>query len=126
MTFIFLTETKINCLDDITIPDYEIIVSNRKGARKSSGRVAILVHKIIEKCIKRLDNNINETFGSNFQVPQTVNLLPGYIWSRENSPSDSPYADPTVFYLIENTIVELTSENENTQVCLLGDFIANA
>ena len=39
-------------------------------------------------------------------------------------PSDSPYADPTVFDMIENTIVELTSENENTQVCLLRDFNA--
>ena len=96
---IFLTETKLNCLDDITIPDYKIIVNNRKGARKSSGGVAILVHKSIEKCITRLDNEINETLWIKFSNSQ--NSKPVIFSLVYNPPSDSPYADPTVFDMID-------------------------
>ena len=119
---IFLTETKLNILDEVNIPNYNIIVNSRKGAKRSSGGVAILVHESIEKHIQCLDVAIKETLWiklSNSRKHSSV--IFGLVY---NPPEDSPYADSSTLDLIENAIVELTSHNDNTQLCLMGDFNA--
>ena len=43
---IFLTETKLDELDDIDVPNYKIFTNNRTFKKRASGGVAILVHKL--------------------------------------------------------------------------------
>ena len=46
------------------------------------------------------------------------------MYSAYNSPENSPYVDITIIDQIENTIVDIISQNSNAGICLLGDFNA--
>ena len=119
---IFLKETKLHSLDDLNIPNYRLILKNRKGAKICSGGVAILVHESIDKYVKCLEIDIKESLWITFSsLDKGCNIIFGLVY---NPSADSPYADSSVMDLIENTILELTSQNEDAKLCLLGDFNA--
>ena len=40
-------------------------------------------------------------------------------------PEGSPYADPTVFAFIEETIADIKRKDESTDICLMGNFNAS-
>ena len=52
---------------------------------------------------------------------QGKQLVIGVIY---NPPEGSPYADPTVFDFIEETIADIKGKDESTDICLMGDFNA--
>ena len=58
---IFLTETKLDELDDVTVPNYKIFTNNRKIKRRASGGVAVLVHNSLSVYITVLDTDIKST-----------------------------------------------------------------
>ena len=58
---IFLTETKLDELDDVTVPNYKIFTNNRKIKKRASGGVAVLVHNSLSDYITVLDTDIKST-----------------------------------------------------------------
>ena len=58
---IFLTKTKLDELDDITIPNYNIFTNNRKMKKPAFGGVATLGHNSITDHVTFLDTVINST-----------------------------------------------------------------
>ena len=119
---IFLTEIKLHSLNDLNISIYRLILKNRKGAKRCSGGVAILVHESIDKYVKCPGNDIKESLWITFSgLDKGSNIIFGLVY---NPPADFPYADSSTMDLIENTIVELTSQNEDAKLCGLGDFNA--
>ena len=52
---ICLTDAKLHSLDDLNIPNNSLILKNRKGAKRFSGGVAILVHESIDKYASRIN-----------------------------------------------------------------------
>ena len=114
---ICLTETKLDELDDVTVPNYKIFTTNRKIKRRASGGVAVLVHNSLSDYTTVLDTDIKSTIW--IRLDKSILIVFGLIY---NPPENSPYADISFFYQIENTIVDIISQNSNAGICLLGDF----
>ena len=58
---IFLTETKLDELDDVTVPNYKVFTNHRKIKRRTSGGVAVLVHHSLFDYITVLHTDIKIT-----------------------------------------------------------------
>ena len=121
---IFLTETKLDELDDITIPNYKIFTSTRKIKKRASGGVATLVPNSITDYVTVLDTDIKSTMW--IRLDKRLCQIPIVFGLVYNPPDNSPYADISIFDQIENTIglIDIKSQNSKTGICLLGDFNA--
>ena len=119
---IFLTETKLDELDDITIPNYKIFTNNRKIKKRASGGVATLVHNSITDHVTVLDTDINSTMW--IRLDKRLCQIPIVFGLVYNPPDNSPYADISIFDQIENTIIDIKFQNSKTGICLLGDLNA--
>ena len=109
---IFLTETKLDELDDITIPNYKIFTNNRKIKKRASGGVATLVHNSITDHVTVLDTDINSTMW--IRLDKRLCQIPIVFGLVYNPPDNSPYADISIFDQIENTIIDIKSQNSKT------------
>ena len=119
---IFLTKTKLDELDDVTVPNYKIFTNNRKIKRRASGGVAVLVHNSLSDYITVLDTDIKSTIW--IRLDKSICQIPIVFGLIYNPPENSPYADISIFDQIENTIVDIISQNSNAGISLLGDFNA--
>ena len=54
----FLTETKLDELDDVTVPTNTIFTNNRKIKKRASGGVAVLVHNSLSDYITVFETDI--------------------------------------------------------------------
>ena len=119
---IFLTETKLDELDDIDVPNYKIFTNNRTIKKRASGGVAILVHNSLSDYITALDTDIKSTIW--IRLNKNICQIPIVFGLIYNPPENSPYADISIFDQIENYFVDIISLNSNAGICLLGDFNA--
>ena len=119
---IFPTETKLDELDDIDVPNYKIFTNNRTIKKRASGGVAILVHNSLSDYITVLDTDIKSTIW--IRLNKNICQIPIVFGLIYNPPENSPYADISIYDQIENYIVDIISLNSNAGICLLGDFNA--
>ena len=85
-------------------------------------RVAILVHESIDKYVKCLEIARKGSLWITLSgLDKGCNIIFRLVY---NPPADSPHAESSNMGLIENTVVELTLQNEDANLCLLGDFNA--
>ena len=119
---IVLTETKLDDLDSIHINNFKLINNNRKYRKKASGGVAVLVHNSISSYVTEMDIQFKYTLW--ISVSKTFHGKPLVIGVIYNPPEGSPYADPTVFDFLEETIADIKGKDESTDICLMGDFNA--
>ena len=106
---IFLPETKLDELDYITNPNYKIFTNNRKIKKRASGGVATLVHNSITDHVTVLDTDINSTMW--IRLDKRLCQIPIVFGLVYNPPDNSPYADISIFDQIENTIIDIKSQN---------------
>ena len=116
----FLTETKLDELDDIDVPNYKIFTNNRTIKKRASGGVAILVHNSLSDYITVLDTDIKSTIW--IRLNKNICQIPIVFGLIYNPPENSPYADISIYDQIENYIVDIVSLNSNAGICLLDDF----
>ena len=88
---IFLTETKLDELDDIDVSNYKIFTNNRSIKKRAFGGVAILVHNILSDYIAVLDTDIKSRIW--IRLDKNICQLPIVFGLIYNPPQNSPYAD---------------------------------
>ena len=119
---IVLTETKLDDLDSIHINNFKLINNNQKYRKKVSGGVAVLVHNSISSYVTEMDIKFKDTLW--ISMSKTFHSKPLVIGVIYNPPEGSPYADPTVFDFIKESIADIKGKDESTDICLMGDFNA--
>lgn len=117
-----MTETKLDDIDDINVAGFQVICKNRKGARKASGGIAVLVKTEIAQHIETFNPDDPDVLWLKVKQPyvgkETAFCLT-YI-----PPENSRYTDPTIFERIEECATEYLGDNENSELCVLGDLNA--
>ena len=61
---VLLTETKLDEMDSIEIPGFNIFTKNRKPKKRKSGGVALLLNNKINSAVEIIDSDIKETMVS--------------------------------------------------------------
>jgi hypothetical protein len=116
-----LSETKLSDFDSIAIPGFEIMVLNRNGLNKKSGGIAVLIRSKFSQNFKQLKGDSNYVLW--FACDLALTGDPIVFGAVYIPPQDSPYYRSEHIDLIEQDLVNLTSDND-ARVCLLGDFNA--
>ena len=98
---IFLTETKLDELDDIDVPNYKIFTNNWTIKKRASGGVAILVHNSLSDYVTVLDTDIKSTIW--IRLNKNICQIPIVFGLIYNPPENSPYADISIFDQIEGS-----------------------
>ena len=103
-------KSKQDDLDSTHINNFKLINNNRKYRKKASGGVAVFVHNSISSYVTEMDIQFKDTLWiSMSKTFQGKQLVIGVIY---NPPEGSPYADPTVFDFIEETIADIKGKDE--------------
>lgn len=118
-----LTETKLDELDCVNLPDYRLLRKDRKKKRRASGGVAILVKENIVHRIQILNTEVDDTLWFTVtNIGLEKDVLFGLVYIP---PQNSPYADINVFEQLENVILN-KNNIDDLSVCILGDFNARS
>ena len=86
---IFLTETKLDKLDDITIPNYKIFTNTSKIKKRAYDGVASLVNNSITDHVTVLDTDIYSTMW--IRLDKRLCQIPIVFGLVYNPPDNSPY-----------------------------------
>ena len=119
---IALTETKLSDLDlvDELFSDFTIINKNRKGAKKASGGIALLVHNHLVKQVQILNVSSDNDFVMWLRIDLfEKNLILAIVYLP---PEGSRYSNIEMFDLLESSLLSL--DFSNSLLCLVGDFNA--
>ena len=119
---IVITETKLDSLDDITVPGFRLYTKNRLLKKKSSGGVAALISDTIDISVEELDINQQDTLWLNIKNQiknKDLILCLAYV-----PPEKSVYSNISIFTEIEDQLNGLLADNCNLEFCLLGDLNA--
>lgn len=121
---IFLTETKLDDLDEININGFDIIYKNRKGAKRASGGIAVLINNQNEisnhfEIFNKDDSDIIWLKIKESYVGKELAFCLTYV-----PPENSRYTDVSIFDRIEESVTDYLGQNEDNEVCVLGDFNA--
>ena len=111
---VLLTETKLDEMDSIVIPGFNIFTKNRKLKKRKSGGVALLLNNKSNSAVEIIDSDIKETLW--FRLKEHNTKEDNVFIVIYNPPQDSRYADPDIFSYIENHVVHL-SKNPKTKFC---------
>ena len=111
---IVLIETKLDDLDFIHLNNIKLINNNRKYRKTASGGVAVLVHNSISSYVTEMDIQFKDTLW--ILMSKTFHGKPLVIGVIYSPPEGSPYADPTVFDFIEETIADIKGKDESTNL----------
>ena len=87
---IFLTEAKLDELDDSNVPNYKIFTNNRTIKKRVSGGVSILVHNSLSDYITVLDTDIKSTIW--IRLNKNICQIPIAFGLIYNPPENSPYS----------------------------------
>ena len=127
---IALTETKLNDLDTIDdfFTHFDVLCTNRKCAKRTSGGVALLTKKHLSKhiqelkCTKEYDILENDfTLWVKIVGLLETDIILGIVYIP---PESSVYSSTDMFDTIENQL--LSFNDPNNVYCLLGDFNARS
>jgi len=128
---IAVTETKLSDLDctDNLFLHYDMLYKNRKGAKRASGGIAILIKKNISKHVHtiEIDNNLEHIVNDDFVIWVKVvdmfeyNIIMGITYIP---PENSNYSSIELFDDLENQM--LSFDVPNAVFCIVGDFNARS
>ena len=99
------TEIKLADLIPIHIDNFKLMNNNRKYRKKAFGGVAVLVHNSTPSYVTEMDIQFKDTLW--LSISKTFHGKSLAFGVTYNPPEGYPYADPTVFNFIEETIVDI-------------------
>jgi hypothetical protein len=122
---IFLTETKLDDVDDITIAGYEVLRKNRHHcSTHPSGGVCRLIQKDFFKFCKVLDNDHKHVLWCRIEKEFLLldkDLICGVVYIPSEN---SKYSDLELFDQMENDIVKWRNDYD-CYFCIAGDLNAH-
>lgn len=111
-------ETKLDCFDQIAIPDYILpFRQDRKKFKSRSGGTAVFVKKYLKEFVTELHGSCELVKWFKLHM-HTTTIVCGCIYLP---PEGSNYAEVNCFDSIEEDILNLCSTES---ICLMGDFNA--
>ena len=117
---ICLSETKLDQLDIVTFGEFNEYFKCRKGARRSSGGIAVLVKKHLSKLITLLNNEDDFTLW--FKMENIIGGKSSLFCIAYIPPDNSSYSSIDLFDVIEYQYMQF--EHMSDYFFLFGDFNA--